>query len=250
MSKAGTVFFLILFLSQLCPVVSAVQFDGATVLGTVKDSLGAVLAGATVYLKNIDTGISVSAQTDADGNYQFTNVKIGNYRISAENLAFATAIVEKVNVTVNSRQRVDLIMQPGSLTESVLVTAGAELLETESSGRGQVVQREQIVNLPLNWEGQSSKKDRTFFFVDYEGFRQISKTLVFSALPTIAQRDGILSVDVRDPFTGNDLSVTGYGHWPLRGLLPNSADFCARLSQDSHKNLGRQCLSSGHEQIR
>jgi len=45
-------------------------------------------------------------------------------------------------------------------------------------------------------------KDRTFFFSDYEGFRQISKALAFSALPTLAQRDGILAVDVRDPFTG------------------------------------------------
>jgi len=45
-------------------------------------------------------------------------------------------------------------------------------------------------------------KDRTFFFVDYEGFRQISKALVFSALPTLTQRDGILTVDVRDPFSG------------------------------------------------
>jgi len=85
-----------------------------------------------------------------DGNYQFTNVKIGNHRISAETQGFTTAIVERVNATVNSRQRVDLTMQPGALTESVLVTAGAELLETDSSVRGQVVQREQIVNLPLN----------------------------------------------------------------------------------------------------
>jgi len=45
-------------------------------------------------------------------------------------------------------------------------------------------------------------KDHTFFFLDYEGFRQISKALVFSQLPTLAQRNGILAVDVRDPLTG------------------------------------------------
>src|SRR5262245_41916115 len=53
------------------------QFDTATVLGTVKDPTGAVLTGATVTLKNIDTGITASVQTDGDGNFQFTNVKIG-----------------------------------------------------------------------------------------------------------------------------------------------------------------------------
>src|SRR5262245_12473186 len=319
------------------------QFDTATVLGTVRDANSAVMPGVTVTLKNNDTAITAFVQTDGDGNFQFTNVKIGNYRISAEKQGFSTAVAEKVIVTVNARQRVDLTMQTGQVTESVIITDAAQLLETDSSGRGQVVQREQIVNLPLNgrsyanlalltpgvressqngittagreaafnvnglrntvnnflldgvdnnaygtsnqsfssqvvqvspdavqefkvqtntysaefgrsagavinasyrsgtnqlrgnlWEyhrntvlnavgffkpaggvkpplirnqfgfalGGPIIKDRTFFFVDYEGFRQISKTLVFSALPTLAQRDGFLSVDVRDPFTG------------------------------------------------
>jgi hypothetical protein len=320
------------------------QFDSATVLGAIRDSGGAAMPGVTVTLKNIDTGLSVTAQTDGDGNFQFTNVRIGNYRVSAEKQGFSTAIAERVNVAVNARQRVDLTMQPGAVTESVVITDAAQLLETDSSGRGQVVQREQIVNLPLNgrsyanlalltpgvressqngittagreasfnvnglrntvnnflldgvdnnaygtsnqsfssqvvqvspdaiaefkvetntysaefgrsggavinasyrsgtnqfhgalWEynrntalnavgffkpvggvkpplirnqfgftfGGPIIKDHTFFFLDYEGFRQISKTLVFSALPTLAQRNGILAVDVRDPLMGN-----------------------------------------------
>src|SRR5499433_75160 len=319
------------------------QFDSATVLGAIHDSNGSAISGVTVTLKNDDTGLSVTAQTDGDGNFQFTNVRIGNYRVSAEKQGFSTAVAERVNVTVNARQRVDLAMHPGAVSESVVITDAAQLLETDSSVRGQVVQREQIVNLPLNgrsyanlalltpgvressqngittagreasfnvnglrntvnnflldgvdnnaygtsnqsfssqvvqvspdavqefkvqtntysaefgrsagavinasyrsgtnqfhgslWEyhrntvlnavgffkpagnvkpplirnqfgftfGGPVIKDRTFFFVDYEGFRQISKTLVFSALPTLAQRDGILAVDVRNPFTG------------------------------------------------
>ncbi len=50
------------------------QFDAATVLGSVRDATGAVMPGVTVTLKNIDTGIAASAQTDGDGNYQFNNV--------------------------------------------------------------------------------------------------------------------------------------------------------------------------------
>src|SRR5262249_9946998 len=133
-----------------CASAASAQFDTATVLGTVKDSNGAVIPGATVTLKNIDTGISVSAQTDAEGDFQSTNVRIGNYRVSSEKQGFSTAVAERVNVTVNARQRVDLAMQPGAVSESVVVTAGVALLETDSSVRGQVVQREQIVNLPLN----------------------------------------------------------------------------------------------------
>src|SRR5262245_41133530 len=131
-------------------ITSRAQFDTATVLGSVKDSGGAVVSGVTVTLKNIDTGIVVTTQSDADGDFQFTNVKIGDYRVSAEKQGFSTAVVERVNVTINARQRVDLTLQPGALTESVVVTAGVAVLEADSSVRGQVVQRDQIVNLPLN----------------------------------------------------------------------------------------------------
>src|SRR4029450_11490711 len=100
--------------------------------------------------KNLATGIAVTTQSDANGDCQFPNVRIGNYRVSAELQGFSTAVAENVSVTVNARQRVELTMQPGAVTESVVITDAAQLLETDSSGRGQVVQREQIVNLPLN----------------------------------------------------------------------------------------------------
>lgn len=116
----------------MVPATGYAQFDTATVLGTVRDPNGAILPGVTVTLKNIDTSISVNAQTDADGNYQFTNIRIGNYRVSAEKQGFSTAVAERVNVTVNARQRVDLTMQPGAVTESVVVTGAAQLLETDS----------------------------------------------------------------------------------------------------------------------
>ncbi|HKE05406.1 MAG TPA: TonB-dependent receptor, partial [Blastocatellia bacterium] len=335
-------FLCLLFISAANTALA--QFDSATVLGTIRDSNGAALTGATITLKNIATGIAVTTQSDANGDFQFPNVRIGNYRVSAELQNFSTAVAENVSVTVNARQRVDLTMQPGAVTESVVITDAAQLLETDSSVRGQVVQREQIVNLPLNgrsyanlalltpgvressqngittagreasfnvnglrntvnnflldgvdnnaygtsnqsfssqvvqvspdaiaefkvqtntysaefgrsggavinasyrsganqfhgnlWEynrntalnavgffkpvggvkpplirnqfgftfGGPVIKDHTFFFLDYEGFRQISKTLVFSALPTPDQRNGILAVDVRDPLTAN-----------------------------------------------
>lgn len=131
-------------------IIGYAQFDTATVLGTVKDANGAVLPGVTVTLKNIDTGIAVNVQSDSEGNFQFTNVRIGNYRVSAEKQGFSTAVAERVNVTVNARQRVDLAMQPGAVTETVLISDAAQLLETDSSVRGQVVQKQQIVSLPLN----------------------------------------------------------------------------------------------------
>ena len=115
-------------------IIGYAQFDTATVLGTVKDANGAVLPGVTVTLKNIDTGIAVNVQSDSEGNFQFTNVRIGNYRVSAEKQGFSTAVAERVNVTVNARQRVDLAMQPGAVTETVLISDAAQLLETDLDG--------------------------------------------------------------------------------------------------------------------
>src|SRR6266540_3817961 len=140
----------LLMAALLLPVPAFAQFDTATVLGTVKDSSGAVVPGATVTLKNTATGISASAVSDSDGNYQFLNVRVGTYNLRAELQGFSAAEAKDVAVTVNARQRVDLTLAVGSLGETVEVQAASPLLEMESSGRGQVIAREQIVNLPLN----------------------------------------------------------------------------------------------------
>jgi hypothetical protein len=143
--------FLAVFLaSVLRPDAAHAQFDAATVLGTVRDSSGAVVPGATVTLKNLSTNITASAVSDENGNYQFLNVRIGNYSVRAELQGFSVAEAENVPVTVNARLRVDLVLTVGNLGETVVVTGAAKLLETESSDRGTVIGKEQIVNLPLN----------------------------------------------------------------------------------------------------
>ena len=134
----------------LVPRIALAQFDAATVLGTVVDATGAVVPGATVTLRNTETGITATTVTDGEGHYQFLNVRIGTYSVRAELQGFSAAVADRVSVTVNARQRVDLTMKVGDIGETVEVTGAARLLESESSDRGQVIGREQIVNLPLN----------------------------------------------------------------------------------------------------
>jgi hypothetical protein len=318
---------------------AAAQFDSATVLGTIVDATGAAVPGATVTLKNADTGITATTVTDGQGNFQFLNVRVGTYGVRAELQGFSTAVADNIAVTVNARQRVDLTMKVGTVGETVEVTGAARLLESESSDRGQVIGREQIVNLPLNgrayadlallspgvrkssisesrdgsfnvnglrsslnnfildgvdnnsygtsnqgfsnqvvqvspdaveefkvqtnnfsaefgraggavinatfrsgtnqfrgtgWEfnrntslnatgffkpssgvkptltrnqfggvfGGPILKDRAFFFANYEGFRQVQRTVTFASVPTMAQRQGIMGKPVRNPLTG------------------------------------------------
>ena len=67
---------LIVAAALLLPTTAVAQFDAATVLGTVRDSSGAIVPGATVTLTNAGTGITASAVSDEHGNYQFLNVRI------------------------------------------------------------------------------------------------------------------------------------------------------------------------------
>ena len=127
----------------------AAQFDAATVLGRVLDESGGAMPGANVTLTNKSTNIAVSAVADETGSYQFLNVRVGDYTIDAQLQGFA-GVSTGVTVTVGARQRVDLTMKVGGVGESIEVSGGVRVLETESSDRGQVIQHEQIVNLPLN----------------------------------------------------------------------------------------------------
>src|SRR4029450_12292454 len=111
---------------------------------------GGVIPGATVTLKNVSTGITATAVSDEHGSYQFLNVRIGTYNVRAELQGFSVAEADTFPVTVNARLRVDLTLTVGNVGETVVVEGAAQLLETESSDRGQVIGKEQIVSLPLN----------------------------------------------------------------------------------------------------
>jgi hypothetical protein len=119
-------------------------------LGAVKDPTGLAVAGAKVTLANLANGVQSASVTDVNGNYEFLNVRIGEYRVTAEKSGFKTASAERFTVTVNARQRVDLQLEVGAASEKVTVEGTVEVLETDSSERSVVVASREIVNLPLN----------------------------------------------------------------------------------------------------
>lgn len=132
------------------PIALYAQFETASVLGYVRDSSGAVVSGATVSLVNLETKTQVTAQTNPQGAYQFTDVKIGQYQITAQASGFDTSTTQAFTVAVNAHQRVDVALKIGSNSETVTVDAAAALLETDSSERGQVIATREVENLPLN----------------------------------------------------------------------------------------------------
>ncbi len=126
------------------------QFETATVVGTARDSSNAIVADARVTLTNLDTGVTTERTTDAQGNYEFFNVRIGRYVVAADKAGFSVAVVDNVQVTVGARLRVDVAMAVGQVTEKVEVRASAVQLQTDSSERSQVISGEMTRALPLN----------------------------------------------------------------------------------------------------
>ncbi len=126
------------------------QFETAEVLGTIRDPQGSVIPKVTVTLTNQETGIEAKTTSDGNGNFLFSPVKVGKYTVTAEATGFSRAVAANISVDVNARQRVDLTMQVGQVTESVNVTGVASALTTDSSEHGQVINTQQIVELPLN----------------------------------------------------------------------------------------------------
>lgn len=138
-------------LALLAPVVLLfAQFESGTVLGTVHDPSGANVANAKVTLENVRTNVTLDTVTDSKGDYEFVNIRLGSYRVHVSSPGFQTATTDPFDLAVNARQRVDLTLQVGQTSENVTVTGAAELLETDNSSRGQVINPKQIVDLPLN----------------------------------------------------------------------------------------------------
>ncbi len=144
-------FRLTLALLLLLPAMSAfAQFESASVLGYAKDSTGAAIANSKVTLTNTATGIAQTTTTDSEGRFEFPSVLIGKYQVKAEATGFERTQTPPFTVTTNARQRVDLALKAGSVSETVTVSSAPTELETETSSRGQVIGQREVENLPLN----------------------------------------------------------------------------------------------------
>src|SRR5271157_3681918 len=134
----------------LCASALRAQVDAGSILGTVTDESGAVIAGATVTLTNEGTAASLSTTTGSDGVYKFSPVKIGTYKIDVVYKGFQSVTAKGVEVNIASNVVQNFTLKPGSVSEAIEVTAAAPLLESQSAAVGQVVDSRSVNDLPLN----------------------------------------------------------------------------------------------------
>ncbi len=126
------------------------QFDSGSIVGTVRDVGGGIMPEVPITLQSLGTGILKTTLSNASGDYTFSSVLTGDYIIKATHAGFKDASTSAFTVTVGARQRVDLTFYPANVSQQLVVTATAALLETDSSDRSMVINPTEVVNLPLN----------------------------------------------------------------------------------------------------
>ena len=117
--------------------------------GTVKDSSGAVVPGASVVVKNVDTGQATSAQTNPSWVYTISFLNPGRYEVSCEQSGFKRFTRAGIVLETGTTTTIDIALDVGQLSEVISVTASAPLLESESGALGQLVENQMILNMPI-----------------------------------------------------------------------------------------------------
>jgi hypothetical protein len=128
----------------------AAQGTIGTILGTVTDSSGSVVPGATVTARNIGTGAAQPGVSDSEGRYTIPALPVGDYEVEAELQGFQSVVRTGIRLSVGADVVVDFKLPVGEITETLTVTGAAPLVNTTSSALGTVIDPTQIRELPLN----------------------------------------------------------------------------------------------------
>src|SRR6267154_855125 len=121
-----------------------------TIAGVVTDQAGAVISGAEVTAKNAETGTSRSAKSGAGGDYAIADLPAGTYDVSVKQSSFREFVSKGVQLFVSSTATVNATLTVGSATDQVTVEANALQVETSTGAVGNVVEGNQVRELPLN----------------------------------------------------------------------------------------------------
>lgn len=148
--KNGLRFLVLPILLFAFTFAASAQVDEGSIQGRVADTTGAVIPNALVTLRNEETGVKQLTHTDAQGDYTFSPVRVGVYAIIVEIQGFARQEHEHIRLDIQQQLSIPFTLSVGSLEQSVTVTAGAPILQTENASVGQVVATQQVNDLPLN----------------------------------------------------------------------------------------------------
>src|SRR6267142_4592013 len=128
---------------------AAAQSTTADIVGSVTDTTGGVVPGATVTITNTATEVTQVVVTDRVGNYVVNLLPPGRYRVRIELEGFRS-VVRDIPVGAGDRPRVDARLEAGAISEAIVVTGQAPLLQTDTSTVGATISAKAVADLPLN----------------------------------------------------------------------------------------------------
>jgi hypothetical protein len=129
---------------------NAQTFRG-TILGTVTDTSGAAVVGATVTVKNTDTGLTRVVGTQLDGSYSVPELPVGTYSVTVTNQGFKSGVVSGIAVDVSAERRVDVALQAGDVAQTIEVNGDTlPQVETTQNVLGGIIESKVVTNLPVN----------------------------------------------------------------------------------------------------
>lgn len=120
-----------------------------SIQGTVTDASGAVVPNARITARNINTGVATDSVSNEAGLYFLGELRPGVYDLEVEANGFQKALQRGVSLRVEDRLRADFSLKPGQVSETVEVTGGAQVLQTENNTLGRVIEENSIKQLPL-----------------------------------------------------------------------------------------------------
>ena len=134
----------------LWSVTAYSQIITGTIQGTITDKTGAILPGVSVTVRNVDTNLSRNTLTNETGNYVVPLLPVGRYEVTAEYQGFTTQVKSGIDLQVEQKANINFLLEVGQMSERILVTESAPLVQADTASVGSVVDSQKIVELPLN----------------------------------------------------------------------------------------------------
>jgi hypothetical protein len=126
------------------------QTNTGEISGIVRDLQGGALPGARVIAQHVDSGVRIESLSDAGGRYHLLSLRVGMYVITVELDGFRRIVRSGVVVGLGQTLTLDFTLDIGGLVEEIRVTANVPLLQTGSAEISDVIENQQVVQLPLN----------------------------------------------------------------------------------------------------
>src|SRR6185312_1669144 len=125
------------------------QAVNGSLVGTITDSSGGVVPNAKVTILEVNTNASRDSTTNDSGNYSFTDLPPGTYRVDVEAKGFKHEVRSGIDVLVNQTPRVDMQIQPGAVSETIEVSGEPPALQTDRADTSSQIELAQTANLPI-----------------------------------------------------------------------------------------------------